>query len=135
MLSNCIISSEQTATMLFVFELAILILGVAQTKLGEPQRHCQYYVRVEQSSTTQISKHERASQVLPRAIQRVFYVSSNRHLFVVSLFIRKKLRGEDRVWERSVKRSSHIYRRNIYLKQLSIGESYRQTAGLGIITD
>ena len=41
---------------------------------------------------------------------------------------------EDRFWERSVEWSSHAYRRKIYQKELSIGESYRRTAGLGLIT-
>ena len=37
---------------------------------------------------------------------------------------------EDRFWERSVEWSSNMYRRNIYQKELSIGQSYRRTAGL-----
>ena len=41
---------------------------------------------------------------------------------------------EDWFWERSVERSSHMYRRKIYQKELSIGESYRRTAGLGLLT-
>ena len=40
---------------------------------------------------------------------------------------------EDRFWERSVEWSSHMYRRKIYQKELSMGESYRRTAGLGLI--
>ena len=41
---------------------------------------------------------------------------------------------EDRLWERSVEWSSHMYRRKIYQKELSIGESYRRLADLGLIT-
>ena len=40
---------------------------------------------------------------------------------------------EDRFWEGFVERPSHIYRRKIYQKELSVEETYRRTAYLDLI--